>query len=120
MMHTKTTLWTLSALLLASCSGGGSATLDVQVEGGEGRTLYLDRYENNRPVHLDSLVLDDQGRGSIALPAVPLDFYRLAFDDQDQVVLAFDSTASISLTGTAGELLTTARVTGAAGPLCAM
>lgn len=112
MMHMKTILRTLPVLLLAACSGGGSATLEVQVDGGAGRTLYLDRYENNRPVHLDSIVLDAQGHGSIPVPSVPLDFYRLAFDDEDQVVLAFDSTASISLTATAGELLTTARVQG--------
>ena len=112
MMHMKMIFRTLPFLLLAACSGGESATLEVQVDGGAGRMLYLDRYENNRPVHLDSILLDAQGHGSISLPSVPLDFYRLAFDDEDQVILAFDSTTSISLTAKAGKLLTSARVQG--------
>ncbi|HRW88447.1 MAG TPA: TlpA disulfide reductase family protein [Flavobacteriales bacterium] len=112
MMHTKTILWSLGALLLAACSGGDQAMLDVHVDGGAGRTLYLDRYENNRPVHLDSVTLDAQGKGSLSIASLPLDFYRVAFDDQDQLVLALDSTSSVSVQATVGDMPATAQASG--------
>ena len=38
---------------------------------------YFDRFENNLPYHVDSVKLDENGAGRMAVPPLPLDFYRI-------------------------------------------
>ena len=81
----------LLALALAACSGGGGGrSVDLAIEGGGGRTVFFDRFENNRPVRVDSVVLSADGKGSLRVPALPLDFYRIALDDRDALIVALD------------------------------
>lgn len=60
--------------------------------------MYFDKFVANRPVHVDSTVLDAEGNGVIDLPAMPLDFYALRIGDQDITVLLLDSAESITVT----------------------
>ena len=42
------------------------------------KTAYFDRFENNRPFHVDSVKLDADGEGTMQVAALPLDFYRIS------------------------------------------
>lgn len=88
------------ALLLAGCAGpqAKQRTVSATIEGAGGDTLYFDKFVANRPVHVDSTVLDAEGNGVIDLPAMPLDFYALRIGDQDITVLLLDSAESITVT----------------------
>jgi len=109
---TRILLPTIALFTLLACGGaGGARTINLSVEGGAGRTVYFDRFENNRPVHVDSVKLDADGKGSMKIPALPLDFYRLAMD-QDQLVIAVDSAESLSVEATLGRLSIPTKVTG--------
>lgn len=91
-------------LLLAACAtGGGERSIDISLEGGAGRTVYFDRFDNNRPLHVDSVKLDANGKGSMSVPALPLDYYRLAMGDE-QLIVALDSAESLSVEATLGRL----------------
>jgi peroxiredoxin len=86
------------ALLLAGCADQTKErTVTARIEGAGGDTLYFDKFVDNRPVHLDSTVLDAQGNGVIHLPAMPLDFYALRIGEQNFMVLLLDSAESITV-----------------------
>lgn len=94
----------LALLTFIACStGGGGRSIDVSVEGAGGRTVFFDRFDNNRPIHVDSVKLDVNGKGSLKIPALPLDFYRLAMD-QEQLILVLDSAENLSVEATLGRL----------------
>lgn len=94
----------LALIVVVACGKkGGVRTIDITVEGAGGRTVYFDRFESNRPVRVDSVVLDANGHGRMSIPALPLDFYRLALDN-DQMILALDSNESVSAETTLGML----------------
>jgi peroxiredoxin len=101
-------------LLLAGCAGaGGGRTIDLTVEGAGGRTAYFDRFENNRPYHVDSVQLDGNGHGSMTVPTLPLDFYRIVVD-QEQLIVALDSAEDLTITAKSGTLATPSAVSGSA------
>lgn len=103
-------------LLLAACGskGGGDRTLSVHIGGGAGRTCYFEKFANNKPTPVDSIVLDADGKGTFTLGIMPLDFYGVAITQQDMAVIVLDSTESAELEATAGDLQGTAKVTGSA------
>lgn len=91
-------------LALTACDGtGGDRTVEITVEGAGGRTVHFNRFENNRPIPVDSVKLDGDGRGTIHLPAMPLDLYQLTLD-QDKVILALDSNESVKVEASLGQL----------------
>ena len=103
-------------LLLAACAnkGGGDRTISVHIGGGAGRTCYFEKFANNKPTPVDSIVLDADGKGTFTLGIMPLDFYGVAITQQDMAVIVLDSTESAELEATAGDLQGTAKVTGSA------
>lgn len=108
------TLFPLALLLTTLACGGtknGGRTIDVTIEGAGGRTVYFDRFENNRPVRVDSVKLDANGKGTITIASLPLDFYRLALDN-DQVILALDSAEGLTLEASLGQLSMPKSITG--------
>jgi peroxiredoxin len=76
--------------------------------------LYFDRFMGNDPVHVDSVKLDADGKGTLHIPRLPLDFYALSLDKKDMLMLILDSTESVKAEGTAGGLGETAKVSGSA------
>ena len=112
MKHT-TLLPLLSAALLAACSTGGvQRPISVTVDGAAGKTLYFDRFAANKPVHVDSVVLDANGTGSLNVPMLPLDFYRLAINDKDNIVVVLDSTESLSIETKLGDMGNPSKIEG--------
>ena len=103
-------------LLITACAnkGGGDRTLSVHIGGGAGRTCYFEKFANNKPTPVDSIVLDADGKGTFTLGIMPLDFYGVAITQQDMAVIVLDSTESAELEATAGDLQGTAKVSGSA------
>lgn len=108
---TKHLLPLLALAALAACGGGGRS-IELHIEGAGGRTAYFDRFENNIPYHVDSVVLDANGSGKIKIPALPLDFYRVALGDE-QLVIALDSADSPVIATKLGALAEAPTVAGA-------
>lgn len=106
-MKNPRSLVLLTAIGLIACNAGGqggAANVDVEIAGAGGQWLYFERFENNRPVKMDSVKLDGQGKGRITMAGIPLDFYRIALNDQDALIISVDSTASLSVRANAGSL----------------
>ena len=97
---------------LAACQGGSNArTIELSVEGAGGKTAYFDRFENNLPYRVDSVKLDGSGKGTIHLKALPLDFYRIAVDNE-QLIVALDSAESLVVDAKTGSLGTPTAIQG--------
>ncbi|MCC6936839.1 MAG: TlpA family protein disulfide reductase [Flavobacteriales bacterium] len=95
-----------ATITLIACNGsGGKRTIDLSVEGAGGKTAYFDRFENNRPYHVDSVKLDGSGKGAMHIPKLALDFYRITVGDE-QLILVLDSAEAISVEAQAGNLAT--------------
>ncbi|MEZ4757100.1 MAG: TlpA disulfide reductase family protein [Flavobacteriales bacterium] len=99
------------SLLLAACGGGGTREVELRIEGAAGRTAYFDRFENGRPFHVDSVKLDNSGAGTLNVPALPLDFYRITVGDE-QLVVALDSAESVLVEAAVGNLAAPTSVKG--------
>jgi hypothetical protein len=78
----------------SACSGGNQkSAISGRIEGGEGKTIYLERYVNNRGVLTDSTVIGSDGKFVLnPEQALDKDFYRVMLDPRDYVVLITDST----------------------------
>lgn len=108
----RSALIPFSLLLLAGCSGtGGSRTISLHVEGAGGSMAYFDRFENNRPYHMDSVKLDAKGTGSMDIPRAPLDFYRIAVDGE-QLIVVLDSAESLTVEALKSSLAMPSKVEG--------
>lgn len=105
-----------AAALLTACgaSGDGTRAIHLHIEGAPNTTAYFDRFENNRPVHVDSVTLDADGNGTMRIPRLPLDFYRLSLSEAQQMILALDSTDELSVEATADSMMLPRKVTGSA------
>ncbi len=98
--------------ITVACKGpGGGRSIDLNIEGAGGKTVYFDRFENNQPYRVDSVVLDASGNGSMHIPQLPLDFYRILLDNE-QLIVALDTAESLEVTANVGSLATPASITG--------
>ncbi len=88
-----------SALILFSCGPKNSFTISGQIEGGEGKTLYLNRLQLNSMVPVDSVKLDKKGKFKMKGVASDPTFYLLKFTDRDFITLVLDSAENATLTG---------------------
>ncbi len=113
-MKNNLLLLLLPTTLLACAGGDGTRTITATVEGAGGKTLYFDRFSANKPVHVDSVVLDANGHGSMRIAAMPLDFYRLSLSDREDLILVLDSAESLEVTTTAARMSDPGSVAGSA------
>lgn len=98
-------------LLIACGASMGGRTIDLRVEGGGGRTVYFNRFDDNRPVRVDSVKLDDGGSGTLNILPLPLDFYSLNLDSE-QLIVAIDSAESLVVHAKLGSFATPTSITG--------
>lgn len=122
-------MWNRSlSIVIAAAAIGCSATgpqqdaqhgsLTATIAGGAGKTLYFNRFLNNAPSPMDSIVLDDKGQGRIPMPAIPLDFYALSLKDgKDLLVLLTDSAEQLVVSASADSLAAPTKVEGSANTI---
>ena len=103
----------LSIAILAACgtSTKGGRSIEVDIEGAGGQTVYFDRFENNRPYHADSVKLNADGNGTLVTDRLPLDFYRISISDE-QMIVALDSTEELKVVAKVGSLANPISVSG--------
>jgi len=103
-----------AAIALAACGTASrpQRTITAQVEGAGGKTLYFDKFVGNKPVHVDSVKLDAEGKGTMHLPAMPLDFYSLTLGGDQVLILLLDSAENLSFTAREDSLQAPQRVEG--------
>lgn len=106
----------LLAALLAGCTATSQhqRTLTAQIDGAGGKTLYFDKFVGNKPTHVDSVVLDAEGKGVLQLPAMPLDFYSVTLGGDQILVLLLDSAENLSFTARVDSLQDPRRIDGSA------
>jgi thiol-disulfide isomerase/thioredoxin len=84
-------------VLLSACNGGQKGAIEGKIAGADGKTIYLERFVNNRMVFTDSTVIGSDGSFVLA-PSKPLElnYYRLVIDRDHSIALITDSTESPS------------------------
>lgn len=103
----------LSCAILVACgtSTKNGRSIEVEIEGAGGKTVYFDRFENNRPYHADSVKLNADGKGTLVTDRLPLDFYRISMGDE-QMIVALDSTDALKVEAKAGSLADPTAISG--------
>lgn len=95
----------LLAGLMAGCTATSrSRTITAQIDGGAGKTLYLDKFVSNQPVHVDSVKLDNDGKGVMKVPSLPLDFYALNLGGKGMLVVLLDSAENLTFEASSDSL----------------
>lgn len=101
------------ALAVIGCNQGQKGSIQGKIEGAQGKTIYLERFVNNRMVFTDSSVVGSDGT-FLLVPSKPLElnYYRIVIDKANSLALITDSTESTSVKATWGEFNETAAVCG--------
>lgn len=87
----------ISAFLMTAC-GQDKAAVSGAIRGGEGKTVYLQQFENNKPVTVDSAVVENGGKFKMVNASFPdLNFYRLFVDKERSFVFIADSTTVMTI-----------------------
>lgn len=103
----------IASTLLTACTEPGGSTVDITIEGAEGRMAKLERFQNGQAIVVDSVQLDPKGHGVLKARSLPLDFYRVSLgSDRESIVLVMDSTESPVIVTSISQLEMPAQVSG--------
>lgn len=108
---TRIAILIIAAALISCNSGNGKRAISLSVEGAGDQMAYFDKFLNGRPYHVDSVRLDGKGRGTMKVPFLPLDFYRIAVGNE-QFVMVLDSAEQLTVEAQVGMLATPVRAEG--------
>lgn len=104
------------ALVLSACGGDKKVNSSFELKGtltdGHGETLYLEKLAAQRPVLVDSCVLDENGNFSFQNYVPSIGFYRIKLTEQNFGMLVMDSTNKITVTGSVKDLGNSYKVKG--------
>lgn len=98
----KIILFSSVLALLAGCGGSSNGNMiSGKIEGAEGKSIYLERFVNDRPVKTDSTTIGADGSFGInPSQGLELNFYRLIIDNDHYTVLITDSSESPEVSAT--------------------
>jgi thiol-disulfide isomerase/thioredoxin len=113
-MSIRTLIVVLGLVRLTACTQAPQRTVRITLPGAEGRTIYFDRFVNDRLQHVDSAVVDESGSATMVLPALPLDLYAITLDNAQHLVVATDSTEQLRIATTLEEFEVPTHVEGSA------
>lgn len=112
----RTLFGILSFALLFSCTSQQASekgTISGVITGAEGETIALIRFENNRPVTMDTTVIAPDGSFKLKPDqALTLDYYQIKIDKERDLVFITDSTEALSLTAASPDLNETVAYSG--------
>ncbi|HYG52920.1 MAG TPA: TlpA disulfide reductase family protein [Flavobacteriales bacterium] len=97
---------------LTACGGGGKGKLSGTIKNARDQNLIFEKIENNAPVALDTVKLDETGKFSFEIPDGKINFYRLILGANNFVVLCLDSSNTPEVNGDAKDLMATYTVKG--------
>lgn len=106
----------LSGLLTVfaiGCSNGPKGSIQGKIEGAQGKTIFLERFVNNRMVFTDSAVIGSDG-SFLLVPSKPLElnYYRIVVDKANSLALITDSTESATVKASMGDFTASASICG--------
>jgi thiol-disulfide isomerase/thioredoxin len=95
------------------CSNGPKGSIQGNIEGAQGKTIFLERFVNNRMVFTDSAVIGSDG-SFLLVPSKPLElnYYRVVIDKENSLALITDSTESANVKATLGDFTQSASICG--------
>jgi len=104
------------ALLIFSCESVPTVnTISGSISGAEGKTVRFVGYDNGLPDTLQQLELGSDGAFSFEFNGGRPDFYTLALDEENSIILILDSTNSeVKVSGEMGKLKENYTVSGSA------
>jgi thiol-disulfide isomerase/thioredoxin len=103
----------LVSMAAYGCSSGSKGTIQGTIEGAQGKTIYLERFVNNRMLYTDSAVIGSDG-SFLLMPSKPLElnYYRIVIDKGNSLALITDSTEAPLVKATLGDFNHSASVCG--------
>lgn len=91
------------SLIVASCGGDKKRTSGFELKGtlknANGETLYLEKLDAQKPLKVDSCVVDENGNFSFENYTPEIAFYRILSNPQNFAVLVLDSSDKVNITG---------------------
>lgn len=118
-MSTKTTPLIVSLLLvlLSACHHDDTFTIQGTLEGGAGKTVYIEELTPSEPLFLDSIRLDNEGKFSYSCKLPYATFYNLHVTPTNYVMLLPEGGDKIVLSGQYDNLEGTYEVRGSYGTM---
>lgn len=106
----------LSGMLIVfaiGCNNGPKGSIQGKIEGAQGKTIFLERFVNNRMVFTDSAVVGSDG-SFLLVPSKPLElnYYRIVVDKANSLALITDSTESATVKASMGDFTESASICG--------
>lgn len=105
----------LVAIVVFSCGKKSNFTVTGQLEGGAGKTIYLNKLLINNPLTADSVKLDKEGKFKFAGRTSSPAFYLLMLSKNSFVTLLVDSTENVKITGSYKNFTRDYKVSGSIG-----
>jgi thiol-disulfide isomerase/thioredoxin len=93
------------SLLFSSCGSAGKGKVSGTIKNAKGQNLIFEKIENNAPVALDTVKLDEKGNFSFDMKEGKVDFYRIILSPSNFLVLCLDSTSNVEITADAKDLI---------------
>lgn len=109
-MKKRILFFALIVFVLSSCGKEGNVITGV-LKNAEGKTVFLERFENNFPIKVDSCIITADGKFEMYFPN-KTDLYRFSILPSDAVILILDSTDKPVLNADANQLLATYKIEG--------
>lgn len=112
-MKQLTTLSALLAFAIAACTPHEKAPyVSGTIKNAQGKTVSIVGFKSGQPDTLAQEKLGASGKFTLTVPAARLSFYTLHIGTAKPIVLAFDSTATISITADFDNLEKTYQISG--------
>lgn len=85
-----------AASILASCSNQDTFTIHGTVKGQDGKTIYLQRFEKNEAIIVDSTIIGTDGEFTIDHKLPGFDYYQLSMSPENAMIFVGDSVGELS------------------------
>ena len=89
-----------------------AAIISGRFTNSKGKWIRLERFEENRPVVIDSIKINKKGKFKFTVKDTLTDFYRISFQPTDFIVLILTKNDNVQLTADGNSLNKTYKIKG--------
>lgn len=111
----KLILFLIPVLALSSCGKKNTFTIEGTLQGGAGKTVYIEEIAPKQMIPIDSVLLDNNGHFEFTYEMPYQSFYNIRVSSQDFVMLLPNYGETITLTGDYNHFSPTYEVQGSEG-----
>ncbi len=83
--------------LLCACTSNNEFEISGEIKNQQGKTIYLQKFVDNRPVTIDSAIIEDNGSFEITNKLPNTDFYQLVLGEGNTFVFVGDTIGELYL-----------------------